>query len=254
MSAPFSPRRMSGVLLAAVAVTGVVAGCGGSGGGKDGGSAAASSAAEPAASSSAGSALAKGLLPAEAFGAQATVVGLDLEQLKQKAGGLAGLSGALAGVQITPPECATALQGIRPDVAGIDDLAAKTARSQGTATVEALLSGGPAGSAVAAVRTVLASCAQVQVSAPQRGQAAIAVAPVQVGDHLGDAAAAVQITVTVTRTDHPTMTVPALIGAVQDGKRLLLLATVATDGTPPDEAAFTSLLQKAVSTEQKALD
>jgi hypothetical protein len=50
------------------------------------------------------------------------------------------------------------------------------------------------------------------------------------------------------------MTVPALIGAVQDGKRLLLLATVATDGTPPDEAAFTSLLQKAVSTEQKALD
>jgi hypothetical protein len=257
MSAPSRPRRVPGVLLATAAVSGLVAGCGGGSGGTDGGAAAASATVHPAASTSAAgtgtSALAKGLLPADAFGPGARVAAQDLGQLKQEAGGLGGLSAALAGVQVTPPECATALQAVRPDVAGIDDLAVETATGQGSLTAEALLSGGPAGSAVGTVRDLLAGCAQVQVTAPRLGQASIAVAPVQLGK-LGDAAAAVRVTVVVTRPEHPAMTVPALVGAVQDGDRLLLLATVATNGTPPDEAAFTSLLRKAVSTEHDALD
>jgi hypothetical protein len=256
MSAPLRPRRAAGVLLGTVTAAALVAGCGG-GDAAAGGSAAASGPAtvHPAAASStsAGPALAAGLLPADAFGAQAKVAALDLAQLRQKAAALNGMSAALSGVQIEPPECAAALQALQPDLGGIDDATATVASGQGTTTVEALVSGGPAASAVAGVRSLLASCAHVQVRAPGFGEAAVAVEEVPTGT-LADGAAAARVTVTVTRPDSPAMTVPALLGAVQDSGRLLLLATVAGDGIPPEEAAFTSLLQKAVSTEQKALD
>ena len=246
--------RVSAVLLATVAGAGLVAGCGGAGG--TGGSAAASGTLSPAGSSSSapgGSALAKGLLPAAAFGPESTVVGLDLEQLAQKAGANGGPMAALSGVSITPPECATALQSLLPAVMGVKDAAAQTATGQGSTTVEALVSGGPAATGVATLKQLLTDCASAQVTSPKLGQASVTVAEVPVGP-LGDAAAAVRVTATATPAGHAAMTVPALAGVVQDGNRLLLLGTVGTDGTPPDEAAFTALLQKAASTEHAALD
>jgi hypothetical protein len=255
MSTPFRPRRVPGVLLAAVAVTGLVAGCGGGSAGTGGGSAAASGSIHPAASTSpdsAESALAKGLLPAAAFGPQTTVAGLDLGTLAQKAGANGGPMAALSGVSITPPECATALQALVPAVVGVRDAAAQTATGQGTTTLEALVSGGPAATGVATLKQLLGSCASVQVTSPKLGQASVTVAEVPVGE-LGDAAAGVRVTATATPAGRAAMTVPALAGVVQDGDRLLLLGTVGTDGTAPDEAAFTALLQKAVATEHAAL-
>jgi hypothetical protein len=260
MSAARRSVRLPAILLAAVAVPALVAGCGASGG--KGGAAASSGTVSPAGSSSSapgGSALAKGLLPAAAYGPQATVVGLDLEQLAHKAGAngggmmSGGMMSALSGVTITPPACATALQALAPAVMGVPDAAAQTATGQGTTTVEALVSGGPAATGVATVKSLVAACGSAQARSPKLGSASVTVTELPVGS-LGDAAEAVRVTATGTPAGRAAMTVPALAGVVQDGDRLLLLATVGTDGTPPDEAAFTALLQKAVSTEHAALD
>jgi hypothetical protein len=249
-----SPRRTrrTGVLVATVAAAGLLAGCAGNGSG--GGTAAASSSSSPAASSSSGSVsgskLTKGLLPAEAFGSQATVIGLTLEQLKQST---SGLGGSAAGIQVDPPSCAAAVQGAAPDVDKVDDLAAQSAVSSTGATVEALMTGGPAKGAVDTLRGSVAACPQATVTTPQAGKVTLTFQTVQVKD-LGDASAAVQLTTAVTKPDGTTASVPALIGAVEDHDRLLLLLTAGTHGAAPDQAAFTALLEKAYSTQHSALD
>src|SRR4051812_49496829 len=103
-------RRLLGAVLASVAAAGLLAGCAGAGKGSGGQAAASStsSAASSSAGSVTGSALTKGLLPAAAFGSQATVVGLTLEQLKQTT---SGLGAAAAGLQVSPDSCAAAVQG-----------------------------------------------------------------------------------------------------------------------------------------------
>jgi hypothetical protein len=72
--------------------------------------------------------------------------------------------------------------------------------------------------------------------------------------NMGDDAAAVRLTTTLTKPDGSKLTVPALLGAVEDHHRLLLLITAGTGGATPDQAAFTALLEKAYSTQASALD
>jgi hypothetical protein len=48
--------------------------------------------------------------------------------------------------------------------------------------------------------------------------------------------------------------VPVLVGAVQDGERVVVLVTTDTGGGRLDPTAFTGLLQEAYDTQAQALD
>jgi hypothetical protein len=246
--------RSSVAVLAGLATAGLLAGCAGSGSGHGGSAAASSTTSTSAAASSSGSVsgskLTKGLLPADAFGTQATVIGLTLEQLRQSTSTLGAPS--TAGIQVEPPSCAAAVQGTSPDYDKVDDLAAQSAVSTAGATVEALMTGGPAKGAAEKLRGATAACPQATLTLPQAGQATITFTTLPIKE-LGDDAAAVQMTTAVTKPDGTKASVPALIGAVEDHDRLLLLITAGTNGTAPDPAAFTALLEKAYSTEHAAL-
>jgi hypothetical protein len=208
-----------------------------------------SSSAGSSATSGAPSELAKGLLPAEAFGEQATVVPLTRDQLQQGA----GLAPSVKDLKVSPPECATAVQGTQPDVTAFDDIAAQSATTGGAISIEVLLSGGPTSGSLDAMEQAVSRCPSVQISAPSIGTATITFRSVPV-DELGDGAAALQFTTTVKQPDGNTLSVPALVGVVRDGDRVVTLLTLAQNGAPPDPAAFTGLLQQAYEVQAKALD
>lgn len=243
-------RRPGVGLAAALATAGLVAGCGasGSGGGK---TAASSAAASSSSGSVTGSTLTKGLLPADAFGADATVVGLTLEQLKQSTTSLGG--GRAAGIQVDPPSCAAAVQGTSPNFDQVDDLAAQSATGASGATVEALMTGAPAKGAAEKLRGSAAACPQATVTTPSSGTVTLTFQSIPL-QKMGDDAAAVQLTTTLSKPDGSKVSVPALLGAVEDHHRLLLLITAGAGGAAPDQGAFTALLEKAYSTQASALD
>src|SRR5438270_805078 len=81
-----------------------------------------------------------------------------------------------------------------------------------------------------------AACTQATLTLPQAGQATITFTTVQIRD-LGDDAAALQMTTSLTKADGTKASVPALLGAVEDSDRLLLLITAGTNGAAPDQAA-----------------
>jgi hypothetical protein len=250
---PRSPVAVLAATLAATASAALLAGCAGGGGGGTAAATSTSSSSSAAASSSgsvSGSKLTKGLLPADAFGTQATVIGLTLEQLKQNTSALG--AGSTAGLQVDPPSCAAAVQGTSPNYDQVKDLAAQSALSTGGATVEALMTGGPATGAAEKLGGAAAACPQATLTLPQSGQATITFTTVQIKD-MGDDTAALQMTTSLTKPDGTRASVPALIGAVEDSDRLLLLITAGTNGAAPDQASFTSLLEKAYSTEHAAL-
>jgi hypothetical protein len=74
--------------------------------------------------------------------------------------------------------------------------------------------------------------------------------------NLGDGAAAMRYTATITQRDGAKATVPALVGAVEDGGRLVVLISLAKPTGGPaavlDPAAFTSLLRKAYQAQADA--
>ncbi|MGY1781746.1 hypothetical protein [Geodermatophilus sp. SYSU D01036] len=201
-------------------------------------------------SPSSGTDLAPGLLPAEAFGAGAQVTPLTEAQLEQ---GAAAAGGTPEDLQVTPPECEPAVQGTQPSFDEYDDVAAQVAVAGTVTTVQALASGGPAEDALAGFGQQLDQCREVQVSAPEIGTVTIAFAELDVPD-LGDGSAGVTYTTTVTGPDGQQLTVPALVGVVQDGERVVVLLTTDTSGGRPDPAAFTALLEQAYETQADALD
>ena len=83
-------------------------------------------------------------------------------------------------------------------------------------------------------------------------------------DDLGDGAALLRYTTAVALPDGTQATVPALIGAVQDGDRLLVLMNLETSAlsggvpaagaAPLDPAAFADLLEQAYEAQAEALD
>jgi hypothetical protein len=224
--------------------------CGG-GGGSFADRQAASSAPESssAASTSPSAPLADGLLPAEAFGDQATVVPLSREQLQQSA----GLAPAAKDLKVSPPECAAAVQGTQPDVDAFDDIAAQSATAGGVITVEMLLSGGPTAGSLDAIGQAVSRCPSAQISSTQFGTATVTFEAVPVDD-LGDGTAALRFTTTLTQPDGARISVPALVGVVRDGNRVVTLVTLSQTGAAPDTAAFTSLLNQAYEAQAEALD
>ncbi len=228
----------------------MLAGCGGG----DGGGEAAGSSAPTTTSAAETSApdLASGLLTADAFPDDATVVAVSLEQLRAGA----GLSALGKDFTVTPPECAPAVQGAQPDLEAFDDVTGVTAQSPAGVTVEVLLRGGPTTGAVDVLGTAVERCPEAQISSPQIGTATVTFEELPVPD-LGDGSIALRFTTVVTLPDGTQTSVPALIGVFEDGDRLGLLTSLSDPTTPgapaPDAAAFTDLLEQAYQVQADAL-
>lgn len=250
-----SSARRSGAALALAAVVALVPACGGGDAGEEAGS---TSAASSGAEETAAPDLASGLLPADAFGPGASVIAVTREQLQQGA----GLAAAGAeDVQVEPETCAVAVEGTQPQFGDFDDVAAQSATTGSATTVEVLVRGGPTQDTVDQLESAAERCPQATITGPQFGQAAITFESLPVGD-LGDGAALLRYTTAVTLPDGTQVTVPALIGAVQDDDRLLILmnletsalgAGAATGAAPVDPAAFADLLQQAYEAQDEAL-
>src|SRR5688500_6428228 len=251
-------RRCSGVLAAALTWTMLLTACGGS----DDGDTAATSSSTSASSSAAEENLpdlASGLLPAEAFGPEAAVVAISPEQLSQAA----GLAAGAGDIQITPEECSAAVAGTQPEFDDFDDVAAQAATIGSAATVEVLVRGGPSQDAVDQLAAAAERCPSAQIESPEIGQATVTFESLPV-DALGDGSAMLRYTTVISAPDGTQVSVPALIGAVQDGDRLPILmnldtgaaggAAAATPAPPQDPAAFGDLLAQAYEAQAEALD
>lgn len=236
-------------LVAVTAGVVLLAGCGGSGtdSAADSSAPATSSAAETSAPD-----LASGLLTAESFDPAATVVAVSLEQLRAGAG-LAGMGEDLT---VTPETCAPAVQGTQPDLDAFDDVVGLSATSPAGVTVEILLRGGPTANAVDLLAAAVQACPEAQISSPEIGTATVTFEEVPVPD-LGDGAIALRFTTVVAAADGTEVTVPALVGAFQDGDRLGILTSLTDPRTPdapaPDPAAFAALLGEAYDVQADAL-
>ena len=193
------------------------------------------------------SGLAGGLLPAEAFGAGATVTPLSRAQLEQGAA-LAADPGSLT---ITPEGCAAAVEGTQPQIEDYDEVAAQSATVGGSTTVEVLLRGKATAGAVDVLADAATNCPEARISSPQLGEAVLTFEALDVPD-VGDGAAAVRYTTTLTQGGQE-VSVPALVGLVRDGDRVITLLTIVTDGSQPDATAFASLLEQAFEVQAEAL-
>lgn len=249
-----TPRRRSGALTAALACAALLGACSGGDGespdasaGSSPSSGAASSSPAADAGTEGGGGLAEGLLPADAFGAQATVVPLSREQLEQGA----GLAPDPESLTIRPASCAAAVEGTQPQIEDYDEVAAQSATVGSTTTAQVLMQGEATEDAVGTLGRAVANCPRAQISSPQLGEVRLTFEALDVPD-LGDAAAAVRYTTTLTQGGQE-VTVPALVGLVQDGDRVITLLTIATDGSSPDATEFTSLLERAFEVQAEEL-
>ena len=182
--------------------------------------------------------LAEALLPATAFGDDATVLGLSLEQLGQ----LPDLAGLPAGASIEPALCGTALTMITKVAGSGDDLptlVAEGAFTDDARTLEVLADGPALDGLELPVDQLLDTCPTVTVTAPDGTATTVALAALDV-PALGDAAAGLQVTVT-----GPEATRSALVGVVCQGSRAVLVVQSGAAGAAPDAAAFGTLLTRA---------
>lgn len=248
-----SLRRARPVLLLATGL--LLAGCTGVAEGSA--SPAAGSTSAPDSSSSSASAepsdddaedLSAGLLPADAFGPGAVVTELTEAQLQQGA----SVVPDSADLTITPESCAAAVQDSQPGVEDLDGFAAQSIESGGTSTVELLTTGGPDEDPVGTLSDVATTCPQATVSSPELGSVTLTFTALPV-PALGDGSAAVAYTTTVPGPGGALLTIPAAIGLVQDGDRLLTLVSLGTTA-PVDPAQFAALLQQAFDHQAGALD
>jgi ferredoxin len=245
------PAR-SGRLLAGVSCAVLLTACGGGDTAEEAVTSSASSASKttvspaPESASGQGGGLARGLLPAEAFGENATVIALSREQLEQGA----GLAADPESLDISPESCAAAVSSTQPQIDDYDDVAAQSATVGATTTVEVLLQGEATEGSVEQLAEAAASCPEAQISSPELGEATLQFEALDAPD-LGDGVAVVRYTTTLTQGGQE-VSVPALVGLVQDADRVVTLLTIATDGSSPDAAQFTSLLEQAFEVQAEA--
>jgi hypothetical protein len=239
-------RRAAGGCTAVVAAA-VLTACAGNGGSHDEAAVSRASAASETPPE-----LADGLLQATSFGPEATVVALSLEQLRAGT----GLAAIGKGLRVTPEACATAVQGTQPDLDAFDDVAGVSATSGSDVTVEILLRGGPTEGAVAQLAGAVKRCPHARVTSPQLGTTTVDFENLPVPD-LGDGAAALRYTTSITQPDESSATVPALVGLVQDGDRLVVLVNAAVPAagksSTVDPSRFADLLKKAYQVQADAL-
>jgi len=191
--------------------------------------------------------LAAGLLPGDAFGENAKVVTLSREQLRQSA----ALTTDPDSLDVSPKACAEVLSATQPPIDDYEDVAAQSATVGATTSVEVLLQGSETREAVATLTDAVEACPKAQISSPELGEATLTFETLD-APAVGDAATAVRYTTTLTQGGQE-VSVPALVGLVQDGERVITLLTIATDGSSPDAAAFTSLLEQAFEVQAEKL-
>jgi hypothetical protein len=251
MSAAMSrSRRTLGLLAAGLAAGALLTGCGG---GQT--RTAPAAATQPATAAPAADTrdLAGALLPARAFGEGATTTPVPLDRLRA----MAPMAAApLAGVDVQPPGCLSAVQAVLPQLTAVEDAAAQVARSAGTVSVEALAVPSAAVDAVGTLRQLATACSAVDVTAAQYGSGHVTVAGVPVPPDAGlpDRSAVVAITVTAAGADGRWWSATGLAGVVEDGHRVLALAQAALQGGELSSASFTDLLSQAYRTQAHALD
>jgi hypothetical protein len=192
--------------------------------------------------------LSGGLLPADAFPDGTVVTPVTSEQLQQQAQ-LAG--GSLKGLTVTPENCRQAVRGTQPGLQDVEGLAAQTATLGADATVEVLAAGAAVTGSVDELTAAVADCPQATLTSPQFGTATVAFSTVEAPD-LGDGTAVVGFTTSVTANGQA-VTVPALIGVVQDGDRTVTLVSTSAGGAA-DPAPFLALLEQAYQHQADALD
>ena len=194
-----------------------------------------------------GGALGAGLLPDDAFGEQATVIPLSKEQLRRSA----GLATEPESLEVSPESCREVLSSTQPPIDDYEDVAAQSATVGATTTVEVLLEGEVTARAVETLVEGVERCPEARVGSPELGEALLTFENLD-APAVGDAAAAVRYTTTLTQGGQE-VSVPALVGLVQDGDRVVPLLTIATDGSSPDAAEFTSLLEQAFEVQAEEL-
>ena len=201
--------------------------------------------------------LSAGLLPADALGAGdvRTLTAEELAQQLQRYGG--SLAGSLAGLSIAPESCGaalSALQGMAPQPGDVDGFAAQVAKDEGTGvlTAEVLGTGPAAADAVAQLVAGVTACPEVTLGVPQLGSATLAFQTLGTPG-LGDDAAVVSVSTIVTPAGRAPISTPVLLGAVQDGDRLVTLLSTGPDAEL-DAGAFDALLAQAVQHAADELD
>ncbi len=219
---------------------------------------------EPAPEGSTSDDLRDRLLPASAFGADATVVGITLDQLGAAGPGWGGWGGHWGHdgdgdhdgwadeVTVEPEGCRAALEALEglEGLEGLDDeagdlvWAAQAARTPQAQTVQVLAESPQIAELQLPVDQLLAECGTVTATGPWGWSATVEATPLDVPE-LGQQSAAVQVTVDWAGRE----SVSVLVGLVVDGSRGLLLAqSAAPDAAAPDAAAFTALLTEAAET------
>lgn len=183
------------------------------------------------------------LLPAEAFGPDATVVTVSVEQLSSASTGLP------AGASITPETCAQDVGGTQLSVEDFGSIVAQTATTPVGVTVQVLAESDQLDGTTPRFDELLARCPQVTVTAPDGSTATIDFTALDV-PALGDTSEGVTYTTAVRGTDGTNLTVPTLLAVATDGNRMLYLQQTGTNTAPLDQAAFTTLLEKAFDTQQ----
>src|SRR3954454_13112157 len=162
--------------------------------------------------------LSAGLLPADAFGAGASATPITAHQLRQQfaLGGLGGLQD----VTITPEACAPAVKTMQPGLDRLTALGAQTVTVGSAGTAEILASGTGITDGVDQLASTVQTCPEATITAPQIGTASATFAELAVPD-LGDGSAGVTMTISLTGPGGQPVTVPLLLGMVQDGDRLV---------------------------------
>jgi hypothetical protein len=207
--------------------------------------------------------LAAGLLPGSAFGPDAEVVALpddapgwwsghdgwDHDGWGHDGWGHDGWWGhgdgpedLPEGMGVEPAACADVLAALpelpdeEPEVAG------QVATTDQLRTYQVLADGPALEGLQLPVDQLLADCSQVTVTGPWGMTATLSVTELDAVDR-GAATTALSIAVTSPAGDRA-----GLVGVVTQGSRAMMLAQTAEDGTTPDPAAFTALLDQAADT------
>lgn len=222
-------RAVSGAALAAVLTA-----CG---------SSAVDEVAAPAVSQAADSAtppdqLRDALLPASAFGPEATVVGVSLDQLGTSLPVLGDLPDT-EGTTIDPALCGAAAGMLPGTPDELPTLVARAALTDDVRTLEVLADGPELEGLQLPVDQLLAACPLVTLTGADGAVTTVQLAELGVPE-LGTATAGLQVTVASAQG-----TLAALVGVVSEESRALLLVQAGAAGALPDPAAFTALLTEA---------
>jgi hypothetical protein len=234
----------------AAAVTGVVVLVTACAGGAGGGSGEAASSSSSAAASSeapepaSAEELSAALLPAEAFGPDADVVEVSVDEISEATAG-----GLPPGATVQPESCAPVTGSAQLSPEDFGAIVAQSATSPTTVTVEVLAESEQIDDAVPGFDDVPAECREITVTAADGTEATVTFGPLEVPS-LGDASGGVTLTTALRTPEGESITVPSLLAFAVDGQRLVFLQQLSPQAAPVDPAAFTALFEEAFQAAQ----